>query len=396
MMRLRTFIRGEVMLVVVLLLVVGACGSRPQQRWRYDAESEPQAVVSGGVLYMTGHNHLHAVDAETGELLWKHGELYASHSMPVASGGTVYVISSADGSYLSALDALTGDIRWQKEVSMLPVSSRPLMVYDKVLYASIDGILFAAQADSGELIWDYPVGVSTPLSPSLTVADGVVYVGDVALDADTGTLRWQYRMGFEGLEYGNWPWAEPFVFDGVAYALLEDGVFDAVNAASGALLWQRRIDGSADYRPAGSDGVVCVGSRDGRVYALDTESGALLWDYDTGVESNPGGRPPRMSAFGGVVYVGSYDGDLYALDADTGELLWQYNGSWSDFPVVHELFDGVAYASSFNGNLYGLDAETGELVAKYATGGNYLSFVAVYEGLVYVGSSDGYMYAFEI
>lgn len=384
------------MLVFLVLWAAGACGSRPKQRWRYDAGSEPQAIVSEGVLYMNGHNYVHAVDAETGELLWKHGELYASHSAPVASGGVVYVISGADGSYLSALDALTGEVRWQKEVSLLPVSSRPLALYDKVLYASIDGILFAAQADSGELIWDYPVGVSTPLSPSLTVVDGMVYVGDVALDADTGALRWRHRMGFEGSEYGNWPWAEPLVFDGAAYVLLDDGVLDAVDAASGELLWQRRIDGSADYQPVGVDGVVCVGSRDGRVYALDAESGALLWEHDTGVESNPDGRPPTLSAFGGVVYVGSYDGELYALDAKTGDLLWQYNGNWSDFPAVHELFNGVAYASSFNGNLYGLDVETGDLVANYSTGGSYLSSVAVYEGMVYVGSSDGYMYAFEI
>ena len=52
--------------------------------------------------------------------------------------------------------------------------------------------------------------------------------------------------------------------------------------------------------PAVVDGVVYVGSDDGNVYALNASSGAKLWNYTTGgdVYSSP-------AVVGGVVYVGS-------------------------------------------------------------------------------------------
>ena len=65
--------------------------------------------------------------------------------------------------------------------------------------------------------------------------------------------------------------------------------------------------------PAVAGGVVYVGSGDGRVYALNATTGAQVWNYTTGsfVFSSP-------AVAGGVVYVGSFDYKVYALNATTG------------------------------------------------------------------------------
>jgi outer membrane protein assembly factor BamB len=60
--------------------------------------------------------------------------------------------------------------------------------------------------------------------------------------------------------------------------------------------------------PAVANGVVYVGSNDNNLYALNATTGAKVWNYTTGgsVYSSP-------AVANGVVYVGSQDHNLYAL-----------------------------------------------------------------------------------
>jgi hypothetical protein len=54
--------------------------------------------------------------------------------------------------------------------------------------------------------------------------------------------------------------------------------------------------------------VVYVGSADGNLYALNARTGARLWNYTTGsyIASSP-------TVANGVVYVGSVDGKVYSF-----------------------------------------------------------------------------------
>jgi outer membrane protein assembly factor BamB len=67
--------------------------------------------------------------------------------------------------------------------------------------------------------------------------------------------------------------------------------------------------------PAYANGVVYVGSYDNNVYALNARTGAKLWNYTTGalVYSGP-------AVANGVVYVGGYDHNIYALGNRTTSL----------------------------------------------------------------------------
>ena len=79
---------------------------------------------------------------------------------------------------------------------------------------------------------------------------------------------------------------------------------------------------------------------DKNVYALNATTGAKLWNYMTGysVYSSP-------EVANGVVYVGSDDYNLYALNATTGAKLWNYTTGGEVFscPAV---VNGVVYFGS--------------------------------------------------
>jgi len=101
--------------------------------------------------------------------------------------------------------------------------------------------------------------------------------------------------------------------------------------------------------PAVANGVVYVGSRDRNVYALDASTGALLWNYF----ANQGSSSPAVA--NGVVYVGtSYPSGwyVYALDASTGALLWSYNPERFGVESSPAVADGMVYVGCDDGNVY--------------------------------------------
>src|SRR5579884_1403697 len=65
-----------------------------------------------------------------------------------------------------------------------------------------------------------------------------------------------------------------------------------------------------------------------------------------------------------------------------------------DVASVPAVVNGVVYVGSYDDNLYAFNAQTGAELWKAATGSLVLSSPAVANGVVYVGSIDGNLYAF--
>ncbi len=178
------------------------------------------------------------------------------------------------------------------------------------------------------------------------------------------------------------------------------------------LLWNYTTWGGVLSSPAIVNGVVYIGS-EGDVYALNAANGHKLWNYTTG--GNSGVSSPAV--VGGVVYIGSevsagsngYVGTVYALNAANGAKLWNYTtGNYYNYvdssPAV---VDGVVYIGSsvglalpppptlaiILGTVYALNATNGDKLWNYTTDSSVDSSPAVVNGVVYVGSEDGYVYA---
>ena len=72
------------------------------------------------------------------------------------------------------------------------------------------------------------------------------------------------------------------------------------------------------------NGIVYVGSRDHNLYAIDAATGALLWNF-TDFDNNWVSSTPAVAD--GIVYIGGYRNKVYALDAMTGALTLELYGT---------------------------------------------------------------------
>jgi len=130
---------------------------------------------------------------------------------------------------------------------------------------------------NGILNWKYATeGIVT----SSATPNGIVYIGSLdgnvyALDANTGAKVWSYKT-----EYF-WP-SSPTVANGIVYVGSSDHNIYALNAKTGAKVWNYTTDFLVFSSPTVANGIVYVGSYDHNVYALNANTGTKMWSYATG------------------------------------------------------------------------------------------------------------------
>jgi eukaryotic-like serine/threonine-protein kinase len=361
----------------------------------------------------------------TPTLLWNYTTGFSVDSSPAVVNGVVY-IGSGDGN-VYALDAKSGVKLWNYTTGTTPVlqiggrlpaktggdngvGTSPAVVDGVVYVGALDHNVYALNAANGNKLWNYTTGARLASGP--TVVNGVVYIGSedcnfYALDATKGAKLWNFST------YGYPVSSSPAVVNGAVYVGSNDGNVYALNAVTGAKLWSYLAERFIGFgSPAVVDSVVYVGSGDSNVYALNAVNGAKLWNYTTGfnVESSP-------AVANGIVYIGSDDGNLYALNASNGNKIWTYTTTSSYYlsgNAVHSspiIVDGVVYVGSDGGSVYALNAGNGSKIWSYLTPivtvskvtitssisytGNQISASPAFaNGIVYVASSNGNVYAF--
>jgi outer membrane protein assembly factor BamB len=153
--------------------------------WNITTDNSPcgSATIVGGTVYMTTYNFdgegdLLALSLEDGSLIWKK-TVERTDSTPTVVEGKIYVCGGCDGfSYSKAycFDSASGDLIWETYEADKIGDWRCSMAY-------ADGIVFAGKPDfddfggtvaldakTGDMIWSYPEGGSSP-----AVADGMVF-----------------------------------------------------------------------------------------------------------------------------------------------------------------------------------------------------------------------------
>jgi outer membrane protein assembly factor BamB len=143
--------------------------------------------------------------------------------------------------------------------------------------------------------------------------------------------------------------------------------------------------------PVVADGKVYVGSFDNKTYALNADTGALIWNVTTGYDQCVQASPAFAN---GVIYTGgAFDHKVYALDATTGATKWSYTAD-AGITSAPAIVGNTVYVSSTLANkTYALNSQNGNLVWSYQTGDNIYSSPAVVNGVAYFGSYDGNLYA---
>lgn len=372
-------------------------------------------IMSGDAVYVgSTDGQLYAIDRATGTQRWKFGTQGPISSSPAVAGGLVY-ISSVDGK-VYAVDAATGTQKWAFTTKgerrftapgihgAIPRTERmpdpfdvflssPTVVGGTVYIGSGDQNVYALDAATGSLKWSFATGDVVHSSPA--VANGLVYVGSwdrnvYAIDASTGRERWRYTTGNDTVEYNQIGIASSAaVSGGIVFVGGRDGHFHAVDAMTGKLKWKHNNNGGWTIgSPAVLDGVVYFATSDGRRFkALDVNTGTPRFDLENKAVSF---SSPAIAS--GVAYYGTSDGWLRAVDITTGQFRahFQSDGSkengakWTD--ANGNLQSGRMYPDrTLDGLMIGM--------RTMFTVGSMLSSPSIADGVVYIGSTDGQVYA---
>ncbi len=167
----------------------------------------------------------------------------------------------------------------------------------------------------------------------------------------------------------------------------------ALNASTGAKLWNKTLGEAVLSGPAVASGTVYIGYgylTVGGVCALAAATGNLIWNTTMGtVEAGVIDSP---AVVGGVVYVGSLDKKMYALNASTGAQIWSYTtgGGISSSPAVAS---GTVYIGSGDAKIYALNATNGNSIWNQTATAAVFSSPAVADSVVYIGAEDSHVYA---
>ena len=90
---------------------------------------------------------------------------------------------------------------------------------------------------------------------------------------DTGAALWRYDAGQPAA-------VTPAAANGLVFVVFKPGVVSALDAATGAVVWSRRLAVASLPSPRVADGRLFVAETDrGRLLALDAATGETLWDY---------------------------------------------------------------------------------------------------------------------
>ena len=389
-----TVVGGRVFLTSTSGAIYSLNGKTGCAYWRFDVPGGSRSSITIGKLpgaaktryaaYLTGWTErtAYALDAQTGELIWKtrvtdQSEVQMTGS-PALHGGVLYVpVSSAeegiaaDDAYacckfrgsVAAIDAASGRKLWETFMAPEP----------KPFKTNAKGVQMYGPA--GAAIWS---------APTIDAKRGLLYVttGDsytdiaidkaeavVALDLKSGAVRWANQLT-----------------KGDNYIIGCDPPKPRANCPAPA-----GPDSDFGVSPVlqtlkSGKQVILVGQKSSQVYALDPDAqGKVIWEHRLSAGGPLGGVEFGPASDGANYYVGIADifvakpsPGLYAFRIADGELLWstpspKLDCAWKTpfcngaISQAVSTMPGVVFAGAMNGHFRAYDAKTGKVVWDYDT-----------------------------
>ena len=448
-----------------------------QLRELHNFETSP--LVVDGVMYISEPpSNATALDVRTGRPLWAYRRplppdirvCCGQVNRGVALLGQTVFIGTVDA-HLVALDAVTGRVLWDVTVADYKtghsITVAPLVVRDKVIVGisggeyGIRGFLDAYEPKTGVRIWRFwtvpgpgepghdtwagdswkigaaPTWVTGSYDPELNLLywgtgnpgpdyNGSVREGDnlysdslLALDPDTGKLRWYFQ--FTPHDTHDWDSNHvPVLIDDGPRKLVavanRNGFYYLLDRRTGAFVlgkaygkqtWARGLD--AKGRPSevpgmepSIEGTVVYPGLHGATnwmspsyspitklfYVATREEGTTI--YKGTAEYRPG----AFFSAGGIRGIPGVEpsGSLKALDALTGVQRWEfplYSPPWAG---VLSTAGGLVFGGSNEGQFFALDATTGKPLWRFSTGGTIIASPISYmsEGKQYIAIAAGH------
>jgi outer membrane protein assembly factor BamB len=284
----------------------------PSVVWKTSVENSSNDFFSQGILvddiiYTTASNgQLYALDAASGDMLWN-VFVGMNPTRPYHVNGSLF-IGSHDGLHKV-------DIQW-KSVGTKPfdpIICPPVGQSSKVYIGTVEGDVYALDADSAMVLWHQQFSSETWLEyneDALVVSSGdTIY----RLDPTTGSILWSKLVGG--------PLTTPAtIIDDRIYTGSWDTKFFALDSSTGHIQWSLQTGWGIETEPAIAEQQLIFGSHDGNIYDVEKDSGTQQWFFSctSGIHQSP-------VVIDDLVICGSDDGYLYALDKETGTPTWSFS-----------------------------------------------------------------------
>jgi len=366
---------------------------------------------------------------------------------PVVSDGVLYIASNDSRIYAFNL---TADTPWDEQEFQIPIDESQkkynvesslavesgLVVFGNCNLNNQYNKVYALNASKlSEEIWKYPDGDNTDnicFSASPTIANDRVFItscNGVFADPFTSLIwNWVDNM-LRGIPY-----------IGSSLDFYKTNWLYALDLRSGDPIWDPiRLPASSYSTPAVDNGLIFVGCdnlKGPSLLCYDENSGQKIWNASVGLIGRSSPVVGEINDNKAVFVIGrdktitSFSGKdtVYAFDAETGEILWNFSfidnstslwpllfrygfnnlaplGSPISTPAYHE---GVLYVLSQSGILYALDVnnngvekwsfdvnEGGSLLGSFFPAYHCASPVVV-DKTIYVVNENSYIFALDI
>jgi len=310
------------------------------------------AVANNLVIVGNQNGAVMALSLKDGKRKWTYKTNGAVFSSPAVRAGKV-VLGSGDG-YVYCLNVLTGQLNWKVKTGASVLGS-PVIVGDTVFIGGSDHNFMALSLKDGNAFWKFG-GLQGPVVSAPLVYGNMVIFGAwdkhlYAVNRSDGQLAWQWDPGFSVINFS--PAAcIPVAHDSVVYVVCPNRTLYAIDAVTGATVWQNSetrvresigmsADGKFVYGKTMQDTVVA--------YATSRTAQRPAWVMHAGFGYEH--VPSMLIEKDGQLFFGTRNGVVYAIDPATQKISWTYKIDNSMVNTVRVLNKKQIIASTMDGKV---------------------------------------------
>lgn len=204
--------------------------------WKVNTARCPSSPICvGRLVCLKAGSDCQAFDAKSGFEVWTQSHSTAGMTIPLSDvntqSSTMYYSVGVGGGSVAARDALTGRLKWTREIGGTSLGGSPVANDRMVCVQRVNGLYFL-ETTTGDVSWELRDDAFSTMSP--VMGDGAVYVvgrkDPHAVDLDAHRVSWRYAIDrSNGL-------TQPVIAGGMIYMGI-GRVVHAIDAKSGEKKW---------------------------------------------------------------------------------------------------------------------------------------------------------------
>ncbi len=448
----------------------------------HDAFEASPIIIDGTMYFSTSWDHVYAVNAVTGEVYW-HFVKNLPKSLPLCCGAVNRGVAVADGKvflatldgHVMALDAKTGQVAWDNHVANInegySYTAAPMVIKDKVIVGisggdfGARGFIDAFDVKTGKQVWRFwcvpgpgekgnetwkgdswkhggatawmPVtfdsasntifaGLGNPgpdLDGSVREGDNLYSESTVALDPDTGKIKWHFQV----LPHDVWDLdnvtetlIDDITIDGqkrqVVFLASKNGFFYVLDRHTGKCIYAMQYVHRVNWGKVDSDGtphpdfsmspvkdrftVVYPGSSGGKEWCPVSYDPQMKRIFIPVIENGHRHKLMDQTFKGGLNYwagisvpvPGEGYGHVCAIDVEKKQIAWDKLTKFTMVCGMACTASGLVISGTPDQKMQVRDSATGDILYEFKAASGWHSAPVVYEvnGVEYIAFANGW------